>query len=483
MKYDLCIIGGGINGVAIARDAALRGMKVILLEKQDFGSGASSKSSKLAHGGLRYLQQYDFKLVRECLHERNLLLQNAPGLVKPLPFILPVYAGGANPLWKIKLGLFLYDLLAWGSPMPRFSSLTNETIHKKFPALKQEGLQGGCQYYDAMMEDARIVIENMVSAEKAGAEMYNYHPVEKMHFENGRVKGVQTSKGLIEADLVINTTGAWCRELFAQQDINTRYSIAPTKGIHLLLDSVNDTFGLTLAHPKDGRIFFVLPWKGYSLIGTTDTYYNDAADAVSVEKEDEKYLLDAFNHYFPGLKPTVHASFAGLRPLYKFKEDSPSNIPREHIIDQEIPGLFSILGGKYTSYRELAQEVVDLAEKKLGRSFLPCATKKEPLIQVPEKGDSLDERYGTEAAEEIRTIIRNNPEEGKQLCPHHPQVLAEVTYAIQKEKAQTPEDWYFRRTSIGYSACAGKDSFDLVQRKFQISKTLEGREIPPTDFR
>lgn len=456
MKYDLAIIGGGINGAGIARDAALRGLNVILLEKDDFGEGASSKSSKLAHGGIRYLEQWDFKLVKSCLKERDLLLSNLPDLVQPLPFIFPVYRNSPRPLWMVKLGLYIYDFLARDGKMPKHTNLSVEDILQKCPGLSPEGLKGGCLYYDGLLEDAIIVIENIMDAEKHGAKVFNYREVTRLKRDQGRVTGVyvRSDQGeeQIDADLVINTTGAWSRDFFKSEHLTSGYTVSPTKGVHLIIPQVVKDYALTLtAH--DGRVFFLIPWHGYSLLGTTDTFYDGDPNKVSVEKSDVDYLLQAFSLYFPQNRPEIISSFAGLRPLVSYHNGNPSDLRRDHVIDESVPGLISFLGGKYTSYRETAAEVVDHALEYLNRTCPPSVTAHRPIHS--DKQRILSE------------IIAKDPKEGQRICDHHPHLLAEVTYAIEYEKARTLEDWLFRRTSIGYTECGGKKCSPLVAQKFE----------------
>jgi len=463
MKYDLAIIGGGINGAGIARDAALRGLKVILLEKDDFGIGASSKSSKLAHGGIRYLEQWDFKLVKSCLKERDLLFNNLPLLVTPLPFIFPVYHKSPRPLWMIKLGLYIYDFLAREGKMPKHSNLSADDILKKCPGLAAEGLKGGCLYFDGLLEDALIVMENVLDAEKNGATVLNYHEVTRLKRENGRVTGVyfKSNHGeeQVDADLVINATGAWSRDFFKSEQLTSGYTVSPTKGIHLIIPQVIKEYALTLtAH--DDRVFFLIPWHGYSLLGTTDTFYDGDPNKAAVEKTDVDYLLKAFSLYFPQLHPEIISSFAGLRPLVNYHTGNPSDLRRDHLIDESVPGLISFLGGKYTSFRETAAEVVDRCFASLKRVCPESPTLHRPITSDKQKN--------------LSEIIANDPREGQRICDHHPHLLAEVTYAIEYEKAKTLDDWLYRRTSIGYTECGGKRCSSLVADKFKrVQHNLE----------
>jgi Glycerol-3-phosphate dehydrogenase len=494
--FDLIIIGGGINGAAIARDAALRGLKTILLEKDDFGSGASSKTSKLAHGGIRYLEQFQFGLVRESLKERALLLKNAPHLVRPLPFVFPVYSGDPRPLWQINLGLFLYDCMGGFGALPKHHKMQPGAILDQFPDIKSENLRGGCQFFDAQMLDNRIVIENVVSAERAGATVINHAEVMGLIKEGGTVKGVRykdPKTGNIETllgRLVVNATGAWTGNIAAMEPDAPHCRAAPSKGVHLLLPKFTNKTALLLHAPQDKRVFFILPWGDYSMVGTTDTYYKGDPDHVTVDSEDIEYLLEALRYYFPQLpfdKTSVISSFAGLRPLVdKNGSTDPSDVTREHVIHVSKGGLITILGGKYTTHRHIAEEVVDVVVSKLGEKqrFRPCTTAAVPLpgatgphtlAEVEEiliKAGLKDETvkhllgtYGTVSLE-ILKIIQADPSEGRVICTKHPHVFAEITYAITVEHARTPDDWFCRRTGIAYAPCRGIECYSVTAEKF-----------------
>lgn len=492
-SYDLAIIGGGINGAAIARDAALRGLKVILLEKTDFGSGASTKTSKLAHGGLRYLEQYEFGLVKESLHERNLLLKNAPHLVRPLKFIFPVYTHDARPLWQVNLGLYLYDFFARNSGLPRHSKLTKEQIIQELSGIESEGLVGGCTYYDAQMKDNRLVIENVLAAEQAGATVLNYAKVTNFLWEQGRIKGVvfrcsgTENDVTIKSNLVVNTTGAWSNGIVDLESGVAHCRVVPTKGVHLVVPKVLDV-GLILHAPRDGRIFFVLPWGGNSLIGATDTFFSDNPETVAVNEADVDYLLEAFRHHFPHLginQASIISTFVGLRPLVaNHHSKKPSLVSRDHAIQMSEGGLISVLGGKFTTHRRMAEEAVDLVISQMdpSREFDRCRTEETPLPGVILGANNLEQEleqvglnktqidhllqnYG-QLAGHILKIIRKNPSESQSICPEHPHILAELTYTIQFEHVKHIDDWLYRRTSLAYASCQGKSCLEKVSKKF-----------------
>lgn len=472
--FDLIVIGGGINGAAIARDASLRKLKVILLEKEDFGSGASTKTSKLIHGGIRYLEQFQFNLVMESLRERSLLLKNAPHLVKPLPFILPVYANDPQPLWKINLGLYLYDYLSGKSNFPKHRKISPENILEALPGLKKQGLHGGCSFYDAQMLDNRLLIETILSAEQAGAEVYNYTQVTGLIEEQGQIKGVSFchsltgEKGELYGKAVVNATGAWS-DLIGRMEPNAAYCTPIlTKGVHLIVPKIISEFALLLRAPQDGRVFFILPWGQYNLIGTTDTFYYGNPDLLMVNAEDHAYLIKAFNSFFPNrplTESSIVSSFAGLRPLAATgRKKEASKISREYAIQVSSGGLITVLGGKYTTHRLIAEKVVDKVVQKLGVSF-PCITTNMPLVGASGSSSLMEveqqltsaslnsmliehliHAYGTLSLK-ILEIMQSHPNEAKAICNGHPHVFAEVTYGIQFEHVKKPDDWLLRRAA------------------------------------
>lgn len=496
--FDLVVIGGGINGVAIARDAALRGLKVILLEQRDFGCGASSKTSKLAHGGLRYLETWQFRLVKECLQERSLLLDHAFPFVRPLPFIFPAFKGIGRPLWQIKMGVFLYELLDRYGKTPKHRSLSSFEVHEMFPDLILKGLKGGSLYYDAIMEDSRLLMANMSDAEKAGAVALNDVKITQLLKENGKITGVEAWDALCEvsvpihAKVVVNATGAWSNAILEMDVEKPLYHVAPTKGVHLVIPQVHPEVALTLLAPQDGRVFFLIPWNGETLLGTTDTPYVGDPAKAQVEEEDVQYLLKAYRAYFPDrplTKAEIIGSFVGLRPLVEFKGvANSSKRSRDYVLQSSSSGLVTILGGKYTSHRFVAQETVDeiyaQLEKKENRSttFSREFEEKLPSLGIGDLSrdildlakeenltfqqmDHLTKTYG-HRAKEIIERIHLHPEEKKQICPYHPHLFAELQHALQMEKAHRLEDWFCRRTSIAYTRCGGRYCVDATAKEF-----------------
>lgn len=500
--FDLVVIGGGINGAAIARDAALRNLKTILFEKNDFGSGASSKTSKLAHGGIRYLQQFQFNLVKESLEERSLLLKNAPHLVKPLHFLFPVYAEDPQSLWKINLGLYLYDFLAGNSGLPRHRKLNAESLLKAVPGLKNIGLDGGCSFYDAQMLDNRIVIENILSAEKAGAVVHNHTKITGLIRDQDQIKGVtylNTLTGEIGdcyGRLIVNATGAWSGNISDMEPGAMHCKPKPTKGVHLIVPEILTDKALLLHAPQDGRVFFVLPWGPFSLLGTTDTFYDGNPDHLVVDNEDKNYLLTAINSFFPEKKLTedsIIASFAGLRPLVSQEINSdPSDIFREHVIQISSGGLVTILGGKYTTHRLIAEEVVDIVIKRINISenpnatnFVPCMTKDEPLpgasgvFSLNEVEEKLGEAqlnqdlvqhllntYGT-ASMQIWEIMQKDPNESEVIFEKLPYVYAELTYGVEFEHVRSLNDWLMRISPFLSDIYLNEDCKERIEKRIK----------------
>lgn len=497
-ECDLLVIGGGINGTAIARDASLRGLKVILLEKHDFAYGASSKNSKLAHGGLRYLKYFQFKLIKESLRERSILLKTAPNLVQPLPFVVPSYKNSPVPLWLLRLGLSVYDFLS-PKGIEKHKNLTTDQIKTLAPNLKVDQLQGGCLYYDALMEDSRLVIENALAAEDCGAKLLNYAgAVNFLCNDENKVYGVSyrnsltSEEGEIRSKVIVNATGAWSNQLTDLNPGEKTIEVFPTKGVHLILPQIHPTHAFLLTAPQDGRVFFLIPWKGYSLLGTTDTPFSGDPNNVMVEESDILYLLIAFNEYFPSLNfgpSAIISHFAGLRPLVKNHVKEASRVSRDYVIDKAASGLITLLGGKYTTYRLMAEKTVDKVLHELGKPCSKSQTADLPLSDF-ELSPSLIESISKECQiERIQTerlaktygkrcpaifeIIKNSPQMGKPICSAQPHLWAELDYAIKYEKAKTPEDWFERRTSIAYTSCGGIRCREAVDQYFHQEKHVD----------
>jgi glycerol-3-phosphate dehydrogenase len=474
VTYDLLILGGGITGAGVALDAATRGLRVAVIDKGDFASGTSSVSSKLIHGGLRYLEHGDFRLVYEALQERRLLLRNAPHLVWPLRFVIPFCRGVRVPGWQWRLALTIYDALAGRHNLHRSRPLRLPELHRAFPGLQPPHLLGGADYYDAQMDDTRLCVETLQTAARHGADVANY--VEAVAFETPeRVRIVDRVDGrerLIRARQVLNATGPWVDAVRRLAGDKRGPLLQPTKGIHLIVPDRSLTAAFLLLHPRDGRVLFVIPWLGKTLIGTTDTLTAEGPDALQVQLEEIAYLLDAHNHYFtPPLGPgDVLGSFAGLRPLIRARPGEPSSLSREYHIATSPAGLVSIAGGKYTTYRHMAEVVTDLLVARLGL-HRRCRTHRLPLDGTPDEpwatfapraaaqlvrkypleeasARHLVNRYGRRAFD-VAAYVDGAPELAQRVLPGEPDLLAEFAYQRDREMAIFPADQWLRRTRLG----------------------------------
>jgi glycerol-3-phosphate dehydrogenase len=480
-QYDLLVIGGGINGAAIAHLGVCCGLRVALLEKGDFASGTSSKTTKLIHGGLRYLEHLEFDFVRESLKERAIQLKSAPHLVKPIPFIIPVYKTDRRPLWMMKLGVWLYDLLSTPYSLGHYRSLSAEEIVQLVPELNRDGLVGGVEYYDAQMDDARLCLENVLSADAKGAHVANYTEVVSFIKENGKVIGVQARDLLekttfeVRSKKTVCAVGPWSNLLLKMDNRHTKPRIRPTKGIHIVYRPQISPQALVIPSHQDNRIFFVIPWKGHSLVGTTDTDYTASPDEVGVEEEDIRYLLEESKRVFPQIefkKEDIITTFAGLRPLVDHA-GQPSKVSRKHTIEETYSGLIFVTGGKYTAYRKIAEECL--------RKFTPIPVDTDyPLYGAGEIKETpqdaakrcelpketielLMSQYGTRYQDVLR-LTETDPQLRERLCGCSPMIEAQVVYAIQTEMAQTLDDIVWRRLGLGFYDCPTKNCREVIQR-------------------
>jgi len=376
-RFDALVIGGGINGAGIARDLTLRGLRVALVEKEDFASGTSSASTKLIHGGLRYLENYDFKLVFESCRERRILQNIAPHLVRPLPFFIPVYQDDPRPLWMIRAGLTLYDFLAMFRNTHHHRILAPGPAVGLEPALRPEGLSGVAQYWDCRTDDARLCLENILSAAEAGGVMLNYMEAKtltptgdgwRLGLED-RESGAELET---EARVVVNAAGPWLDRICAlAEPAGGGKKLRLTRGTHIVVPRINrGNEALYLTAGRDDRLFFVLPWGSLSLVGTTDIDFEGDPDQVRPTSADIDYLLEETSRHLQDVRidrSQVVASFAGLRPLLAADGGQASKASREHKIFTGGPGLYSIGGGKYTTYRAVAAEVAAQVAERIGR--------------------------------------------------------------------------------------------------------------------
>ncbi|MGH7514043.1 MAG: glycerol-3-phosphate dehydrogenase/oxidase [Gemmatimonadales bacterium] len=483
---DLLVIGGGITGAGVARDAAMRGLRTVLVEQHDFGSGTSSRSSRLVHGGLRYLETGDLKLVLEANRERRILLRIAPHLVWPLPFIFPLHRGDRIPLWRLAAGMLLYDALALFRNVRMHRMLGKRALLEAEPMLRERGLLGGARFYDAQCDDARLTLATIRSAVHHGALVANYTAVRTLERTAGRVVGAQLEDRLtgaqaaLRASVVVNASGPWADRVRLLEDSGASPLLQPTKGIHIVVERsrLDHREGIVFTSPIDGRVLFILPWNDLSYIGTTDTDTTEAPDALTVSTDDIVYLLRSANARFPNARlgvEDVRATWAGLRPLLADKERrAESRRPREHAIVHGSGGMISVVGGKLTTYRAMAAEVVDRAARELrykdGRQrgeavrtdeealpggeaadLAPFRERGLELGVAPDSVEHLLRSYGTEAAG-IYNLGVGERRLLRRLAPPHPAVEAEVVHAVRREMAQTVEDVLVRRMHLYYEA-------------------------------
>ncbi len=484
-RFDVAIVGGGIIGAGIARDAAMRGLSVALFERNDFGSGTTSGSTRLIHGGLRYLEMLDFRLVRMDLRERETLLRIAPHLVKPLHFVMPFYSRSPLHRLKMRLGMVLYDALSFDKSLPNRSYFSANELRQMEPQLRAEGLQGACGFFDAQVNSPeRLCLENIISASGHGAVVFNYAEVTGAVQSGGAITGVRVRDLLeggeeleINARIVVNAAGPWVDKLAGKLTPGWRRQVRTTKGIHIACPPVCK-HAMALISPVDGRLFFVIPWLGYAWIGTTDTDFADDPSSARADGDDVRYLLDSAGEYFAGIEgETVFFGNAGVRALVKDEGDE-SSISRMHrILDGErsgTPGLITVLGGKITGFRAISEESTDLICRKL-KNRGPCLTARTnlPGAQGAGRAEPPAGPWDAETLEHLRALYGSRSSRVLELAAGdarlrerlgapYPDIAAQVVFAVGEEQCRCVLDFMERRTLLGFTPDQGRAALPVV---------------------
>ena len=473
-EFDLVIIGGGINGAGVARDASARGMKVALIETRDFASGTSSKSSKLIHGGIRYLENFEFKLVFEALNERTKLFEMAPHLVHPLRFMIPLYQESRVGMGKMGLGMWLYDALSLFQAQEMHERCNAQESLDRMPALRSTHLLGSYIYSDAYMDDDRLVLETLRSANENGAICANYVKATGAQFEDGRITAILCEDQIggetfaIKARHVSSSVGPWTDEVEHQLFKDWKNILRPTKGVHLTLPKhrLPLSSAVVMGAEKEDRIVFGIPRHEMIIIGTTDTDYKEHPESVTCTPDDVKYLLEITDHYFPGAKVTAHdiiASYAGVRPLVNDGSSSEGKTSREHTIIDDPRGVTFVAGGKYTTYRLMCKQTVDHALKsftmedrvKFGSADTTKAlneyTTVDSFHQARALVDSWAEQFGR-PVEDMRELAERYGKEAEVICDNNPENYTywqlEAAQAIDTTMCLHMRDFYARRVHL-----------------------------------
>ena len=498
--YDVVIIGGGMAGAGAARDLAMRGVSVALVDKGDFGSATTSLSSKLIHGGLRYLELFDFGLVRESLAERQRLQRLAPHLVKPLPFLVPIYRDSSRGLVKVRLGLKLYDWLTPGRARERYRVLRPIDALSLEPAIRPDDLRGAGYYFDdLLLFPERLCLENILSACRHGARAFNYCQVlSVVRDKRGAVAGV-TARDLLTgtvstlgARVVVNATGPWVDDLRELAGVSERgrHVLRRTKGIHCLLPRMTER---AIYHStRDDRMIFVIPWREFSLVGSTDTDFAGDLDRVWATRDEVEYLLGEVRRALPDPRVNTEAiayTYAGVRPLSHEEGKRASDVSRAHRVVAEAGGRFlSITGTKLTCFRSLAEELGDAIMRTLGRRG-PGHTATRMLDGTDEDSARVEARAWLDVSPEMAAsglpadtletlittygrvyprvvdLIGKVPGGAERLCPTNPDVVGQLHHAVQEEMTVSLQDFMLRRTGIGTSSCQGEDCAEPIARR------------------
>jgi len=501
--FDAVIVGAGVNGCGVARDAAMRGLRVLLLDKGDIASGTTAASTRLIHGGLRYLEHGEVGLVRESLRERETLMRKvAPHLVRSLAMLVPVYAGRRRGRLTIRAGMLAYDLLSSSKTLPRHQMLTPAEALGHAPGLETEGLRGAALFYDAQVEYAeRLAVENALDARARGANVITYARVERLLVEGGAARGVVFTDLLegatheARAPFILNAAGPWVDEVLEGFGAEGEKLIGGTKGSHVVVRAFDGAprAAVYTEALEDSRPFFVVPWDGKLLIGTTDERYAGDPDRVEADEREVEYLLRETNRVLPSARLTreeVLYTYSGVRPLPRVADGQEGGITRRHFIrESRVRGLFNVVGGKLTTYRALAEGAVDLIFRARGEAPPPCRTADAPLpgaavadfdafcrdfnarSTLPHASTArLLKVYGARASEVLR-LAQTSAELSEVLSEETGSIGAEVVYAFREESAETLADCLMRRTMVGLNGSVG---LDAVENAAQVAQKFLG---------
>lgn len=454
-RWDVCIIGGGATGLGTAVDAASRGYTTILLEQFDFAKGTSSRSTKLVHGGVRYLQQGNIKLVMEALRERGTLKKNAPHLVKNQSFIVPNYKWWEGPYYG--LGLKVYDWMSGSLGLGSSEWLSTEQVLKLAPTLDPEGLRGGVVYHDGQFDDARLAINLAQTAAEQGGTILNYCRVEGFLKQDRKITGIEFSNTLngkkfeIQCKAIINATGVFSDSVQQLDDPHKKASITPSQGIHIVLDKefLPGDAAIMIPNTDDGRVLFAVPWHNKIIVGTTDTLVNSISEEPVALQEEIDFILQHAARYLTKDPSTtdIKSIFAGLRPLVKNTAKKTAEISRDHSIIVSESGLISVLGGKWTTYRKMAEDVVNTAAIHARLSFTECKTRELSIHGSDNNTDftAADYYYGSDMAM-LQQIMEEDLTLSQVLNARLPYTAADIVWAVRNEYCMTVEDALSRRT-------------------------------------
>ncbi|HVE34636.1 MAG TPA: glycerol-3-phosphate dehydrogenase/oxidase [Gemmatimonadaceae bacterium] len=470
-QFDLLVIGGGITGCGIAYEAVSRGLAVALVDKADFAWGTSSRSSRLVHGGVRYLEHGHIHLVFESSAERHALLRVAPHLVRPLEFTWPVYEGARISRWKLGAGLFAYDALALFRNVARHRRLSHDAVLEREPALQPAGLKGGASYFDAATDDARLTLANALGAAEAGAVIVNHVGVTRLIVDDGHARGAVVEDQLggsqieVHARMIVNATGPWSDEL-RSLDGNGSPAVHGSKGAHVAVPRarLGNRRAVTMISPEDGRVLFALPAGAFAIVGTTETETRSRPDEVRASHDDIRYLLAAANWFFPTSQlheADVVSAWAGIRPLVAHDAVMPGALSREHAIQSSKHGVVSITGGKLTTYRVMARDVI---ESMFGKIRAAPATKARPLpggdfdslpdlvghIAETTRDAALAEHLAASFGTRWRDVWGEMASDTSRIVDELPYTFGELRYCARSEMAETIGDLLIRRTHLAF---------------------------------